>query len=192
MDYSINEDMIMCDMKKIEEKITIMQAYVDGKKIETKFVGGTNWEEVTSPAWDWVSFDYRIKQAVPRAWEEFCEQYEEVDDEYYISAIGKVCTESTNKRDAKSDATCLKTKEDAEGLLAQIKLKRLRDAWWGDWKPDYVDFEGAKYYVAKVGDILEIKDTTWEHRFLIFKTREMAEEFLSCFKDLIEKAEMWL
>ena len=47
-------------MKTIEEKIAVMQAYADGKKIEESYFG-RSWTETTNPAWQWVNYDYRIK-----------------------------------------------------------------------------------------------------------------------------------
>ena len=44
-----------------KEKITIMQAYVDGKKIECRSRGTSNWTSVNEPAWCWGGdMEYRI------------------------------------------------------------------------------------------------------------------------------------
>lgn len=50
------------------EKIAIMQAYLDGKTIETLAIGSDTWygmtpitEDVGEPLWDWKQFKYRIK-----------------------------------------------------------------------------------------------------------------------------------
>lgn len=51
-----------------EEKIKVMQAYVDGKQIQTRaalFKG--NWVDVNiEPSWDWALNDYRIKPEVKK------------------------------------------------------------------------------------------------------------------------------
>lgn len=186
-------------MKTIQEKIAVMQAFADGKKIETKSFERNYWADTIIPVWNWHCFDYRVKPSEPRTWEEFCEQNNEVNDEYYLHADGHILPsrDLMFRRDLAKDALLLKTKEDAEGLLALIKLKRLRDAWWGDWKPDYFDSRSEKFYICKEcfsrdHGSMEVYSTFRYPHFLAFETKEMAEDFLGCFKDLINKAEMWL
>lgn len=38
-----------------------MQAFIEGKKIETCLVGTNDWVPTSVPIWDWLSHDYRIK-----------------------------------------------------------------------------------------------------------------------------------
>lgn len=42
-------------------KISVMQAFEDGKEIEARLKGQWCWESVNDPAWDWEHNDYRIK-----------------------------------------------------------------------------------------------------------------------------------
>lgn len=53
-------------MKTVQEKIAIMQAYVDGKKIETRRLPHNTWELWKTingdPKFDWVHCDYRIAE----------------------------------------------------------------------------------------------------------------------------------
>ena len=47
-----------------KEKIEIMQAYEDGKKIEGRSISCREWVECSSntePIWNWALYDYRIK-----------------------------------------------------------------------------------------------------------------------------------
>ena len=46
-----------------KEKIAVMQAYEDGKKIQIYFKasGWTDWDVSWGPVWDWDKHDYRIK-----------------------------------------------------------------------------------------------------------------------------------
>lgn len=46
-----------------EEKIKVMQAYVDGKQIETRFATRDNdpWKNCINPVWNWLHKEYRIK-----------------------------------------------------------------------------------------------------------------------------------
>ena len=53
-------------MKTTEEMISVMKAYAEGKKIETRIIETrsrllTCWVYTPEPAWDWANFDYRIK-----------------------------------------------------------------------------------------------------------------------------------
>lgn len=47
-------------MKTTKEKIEVMQAYMDGKKIECGNDFGMWWTPVM-PTFDWAHFDYRVK-----------------------------------------------------------------------------------------------------------------------------------
>lgn len=49
-------------MKTTKEKIAIMQAYEDGKKIEICGKTEKVWHNAISPDWNWAACDYRIKQ----------------------------------------------------------------------------------------------------------------------------------
>lgn len=48
-------------MKDIKSMIAIMQAFAEGKKIETKHESRKDWESCSKPSWDWIHWDYRIK-----------------------------------------------------------------------------------------------------------------------------------
>lgn len=127
-----------------------------------------------------------------RSWEKFCENHPNVKGEWYIqnnSAITIWGYTTNERRDIHRNN--LETKEDAEAILALIQLKRLHDEWVGDWqlltKKDYYaikyDFACEKPLVGK----------WWNtQHFLSFPVREMAEEFLEYFRDLIEKAKKFI
>lgn len=50
-------------IKPLDEMISIMTAYKNGKKIESRdWTDKDNkWENATHPCWNWLRFDYRIK-----------------------------------------------------------------------------------------------------------------------------------
>lgn len=54
-------------MKTTEEKIAVMQAYLDGQQIEMSYITlpAVGWTGVEHPKWDWLSLDYRIKSTKP-------------------------------------------------------------------------------------------------------------------------------
>lgn len=48
-------------MSTLQEKIAVMQAHADGKKIEVTY-DGEKWVDSRSPAWNWARADYRVKE----------------------------------------------------------------------------------------------------------------------------------
>ena len=49
-------------MKTTKEKIAIMQAHADGKEIEYSFIKDS-WYDDKNPCWNWVDYNYRVKEA---------------------------------------------------------------------------------------------------------------------------------
>lgn len=69
---------------------------------------------------------------------------------------------------------------------AFYKLEQLRNCWRNGWKPEW-DIS-CKYCIKLSQGELFVGICVYDSRFLVFPTREMAEEFLKCFRDLIEQA----
>lgn len=125
-----------------------------------------------------------------KSWKEFCECYNSFIHEYCIDNTSDILSCSRDYRSYETDRNNLATKEDAEAVLAFIQLKRLRDQWWEalNWKPDYTNYKLKKYCITLNTDQITIDTFFVFNRFLSFPTREIAEDFLKCFGDLIEKA----
>lgn len=49
------------EFKLTERMIHVMQAFTEGKEIECRFKDCNEWIDDTTPVWDWVEFDYRVK-----------------------------------------------------------------------------------------------------------------------------------
>ena len=50
------------------EAIRIMQAFVDGKEVEFKWMS-KDWDSTDKPEWNWSAYDYRIKPTTTiRSW----------------------------------------------------------------------------------------------------------------------------
>ena len=101
-----------------------------------------------------------INPKLPKTWEEFCETYKST----YI----------------------LPSKYAAKQHLALMQLHQLRDCYRQGWIPDWDD---EKFIITvnykefySVGKCIKTKE------FLAFQSREIAEEFLTNFRDLIEQA----
>ena len=96
---------------------------------------------------------------LPRSWEEYCNQSNLVASWRYNIPIK---------------------------YKTLFKLALLRNCWWNGWKPTWDCSQ--KYCIRLLGNELSIGINTNTSRFLTFPTREMAEEFLECFRNLIEIA----
>lgn len=81
--------------------------------------------------------------------------------------------------------------EEANAFCALGKLIQLRDAWWGEWKPDWSNDEN-KYHVWIMVDEICIDKAIHIQHVLAFPTEEIAIDFLNTFRDLIEEAKMFL
>ena len=71
---------------------------------------------------------------------------------------------------------------------ALYQLEQLKNCWWNGWEPDWTDNRQTKYCVLCYNKEFKINTFFGTKHFLAFPTKEMAEEFLECFRDLIEKA----
>jgi len=123
---------------------------------------------------------------LPKTWEEFCKNYPVKPGESFVDEYSKCFVNSLGTRNPINDKNICPSKESAEAHLAMIQLEQLRDCWLNSWEPiwDYSE----KWCIRLWGNELSVGITTNISRFLTFPTKEMAEEFLECFRDLIEKA----
>lgn len=50
-------------MKTTKQMIEVMQAYVDGREVESRSNKGPSvWGKTYDPIWNWNAFDYRVKK----------------------------------------------------------------------------------------------------------------------------------
>ena len=105
------------------------------------------------------AFTEKELNPLPRSWEEFCKRGNPIASWRYA----------------------IPTKYEA-----LYKLEQLRNCWWNGWEPEWN--ASHKYAIKNSGDGLHIIVSSNISAFLVFPTKEMAEEFLECFRDLIEKA----
>ena len=107
------------------------------------------------------AFSEKELNPLPKSWEEYCRKHKSV---------------------------CLSTRYADMPLKydALIKLEQLRNCWWNGWEPEWNNCE--KYVIKWDNDDLIVFTARNIRAFLVFPTREMAYEFLKCFRDLIEQA----
>ena len=118
---------------------------------------------------------------LPKTWGDFCINNPVSDKEAYIAYNSKITTASSRPRISVLDKNTLPSYEAAVSHRALMQLHQLRDCYRGDILSMYW------YSIIRRGesDLIVVQDN---NRFLSFPTRELAEEFLTNFKDLIEEA----
>lgn len=135
---------------------------------------------------------FKKKDTKPRSWEEYCcQQQTNGKDGYCINSI----TSEIKKLDwglctyqYSSWRNVLPSKELAEAFLAMMQLMSLRQAWIGDWKPDWNDETRVKWNIICLQNQVCLCDTLIKSRVLSFPTKEMAGDFMDCFRVLLEIA----
>ena len=128
-----------------------------------------------------------IKPQFPKTWEEFCEQNAIKRSECYLDTSSCIIDMWDGKRDISSDRNVLPSKEATEAHLALMQLHQLRDCYRQGWIPTE---DKASFGITKriIDNCLSIDRFMYYSMFLSFPTREIAEEFLTNFHDLIEQA----
>lgn len=122
---------------------------------------------------------------LPKTWEEFCMNYPKRSGEAYINQASHISQyDSKQVRQINIDKNICPSRKSAEAHLAMIQLEQLRDCWRNGWKPKMHEPAYAIKFSVSGLNIYNFVS----REFLSFPTREMAEEFLKCFRDLIEKA----
>lgn len=130
----------------------------------------------------------------PRSWEEYCKQQKANNKKgYYINSAGCNLDKTSWNTCSTTDfwRNVLPSEELAKAFLAMMQLMSLRQAWIGDWKPDWDNAYLRKYCIeGEENGNFRIDALCLMRSPLSFPTKQMAEEFLDCFKDLIEQAKL--
>lgn len=132
------------------------------------------------------------KKGKPRSWEEFCKNYPIQKDESIIDVNSKIESfKGEVFRSPDNDRSICTSKEEAKAFLALMQLRQLRKAWVGDWQYEISSMTCVPSIVWVKDEGIKILSNCCS-RPLNFPTKEMAEEFLNCFKDLCETAKVLL
>ena len=134
-----------------------------------------------------------IKPKLPKTWEEFCKTKNIDESEAYINSSSKYVeivgiVDRTRRYD--DDRNILPSKKAAEQHLAYMQLHQLRDYYRQGWLPITSNgYSINRCYNPSINLIkLEIIEYYYTSKFLTFQTKEIAEEFLTNFHELIEQA----
>lgn len=125
---------------------------------------------------------FKAVDKLPRKWEDL-----KTLNGFFVDTDSDVLEHNTG-RHADKDKNVFPTKEYAEAALALAQLLQLRQAWIGEWKPDWKNENEDKYCITRIGDKLEINCMCLAYIIHSFPTKEMANDFLTNFKDLLETA----
>lgn len=128
-----------------------------------------------------------IRPQLPKTWKEFCNQNALKLDEYFIDYDCRLTGINVDKRDEISDRNVLPSKQAAEQHLALMQLHQLRDCYRQGWIPNYTN-DSYKWCILKRGNKFSIDIHFNWIEFLSFQSSELADQFLTNFRDLIEKA----
>ena len=137
---------------------------------------------------------FKKKDTKPRSWEEYYEQQiANKKHGYYIddadcSTVSVVWNEYAGANKWKN---VLPSKELTEAFLAMMQLMSLRQAWIGDWKPNFYMNMASNWcieYEPNPGVFSIENHCKTNGGGLSFPTREMTKDFMNCFKDLLEIA----
>ena len=127
-----------------------------------------------------------VKVELPKSWEEFCENNPIKAGEYFINEYSEIIY-AAEKHRAANLKNILPNKETAEVFLALMPLIQLRDCYRQGWKPDW-NQPYKKYCIHCNCNSVSVFDCIYHSRVLSFQSKEIRNEFLENFKDLIEKA----
>ena len=141
----------------------------DGKKAVLKD-GKVTFEDVTS--------------GLPTTWREFCNKFPVSNMEYCIKINSHIIKLVSSERDEREDRNILPNEKAAEQHLALMQLHQLRDCYRQGWKPDCSD-DSKKWCILKYDNKPSIDFYYSRIEFLSFQTKELAEQFLKNFKELI-------
>ena len=132
--------------------------------------------------------EYEKQNELPKTWEEFCERNPIKRGECIIDIYSNIQKTTEGKRHAKEDKNYCISEQEAEAFLALMQLRQLRKAYVKDWEPDWMDSISTKYCIEVNNNEFLIYSWYNKSHILSFPNRELAEQFLTNFKDLLKIA----
>lgn len=125
----------------------------------------------------------KAKPTLPKSWEELGEI-----SGLFIEGNSNVL-EVSNRIAVPPNRNIIPTKELAEAMLAMCQLLQLRDRWNNGWVADITD-SSTKWFIGNIRGVLEVDSFVWTSRPIVFKSQELAEQFLAApkIRELLEIA----
>lgn len=127
---------------------------------------------------------------LPSSWEEFCDNHPVMNTECYIDSCGIVHDVTVNgiPRRIKGDNSLLPSRALAEAMVALCQLIQLRDCYNDGWLPIWNNAT-FKYCIASQDNTLTVLYNTVTSHVLAFKSKELANQFIKNFYELLRIAE---
>lgn len=119
------------------------------------------------------------------SWEEYCKKMKDKDSYYFNEIVGKICSAKFKEDFILSE---FEDKEDVEALVAFCKLRKMRKQWIGKWKPDWMNEDQTKFTIISAKNKIDDSISDFINSPMSFPTKEMRNEFIVTFKDLLEIA----
>lgn len=122
---------------------------------------------------------------LPRKWEDL----KEIKG-YYIDSYSTIYSSFGNCLCVDKNRNVFPTKEYAEAALALAQLLQLRQAWTGEWKPDFrhENCKNPNYVVQVYNYEIYVEQVYSMNAPMSFPTKQMATDFLNTFSTLLETA----
>ena len=128
-----------------------------------------------------------VGDRLPKTWKEYCATNDRKNGESWInfdSSFDKIMQHEIGKRNPDTDKNLLPNLGCAKAHLALMQLHQLRDCYRQGWKPSFRIYYG----ITRLDGELLVSDISMCSCFLSFQTKELAEEFLNNFRELIVEA----
>ena len=116
-----------------------------------------------------------------KSWENFCDKYETKQGFHYDDTTEKVFI-----HDYPYAINEQLTENEDIAINAFSKLLKLRRDWIGDWEPDWTNGNEPISTIQVYKNELKVYYEHCYSRPFSFPTREMAVNFLNCFRNLFE------
>lgn len=140
---------------------------------------------------------FKKKGFKPKSWEEYCEKHR--NEVRYVAGYDLAGGYNIIQGIYGNGYCTVPSKELAETFVAMMQLISLREDWihkWSvdngmtdDWKPDWDSTLVDKHCITNASNKSICVDIyVYTIKPLSFPTYEMAEDFMNCFKDLLEIA----
>ena len=122
----------------------------------------------------------------PTSWEEYVETCD------MTSCTNSSTLDTGEHRGLRRFYDTFNSQDEAKAFRALGRLIQLRDAWWGDWRPDWEAGNRRMYCIDVEKNKVCVSLALTFNYILVFPAEEMCRDFLDKFRDLIEQAKMFL
>lgn len=128
------------------------------------------------------------ERKLPKSWEDFCKMFPIKRGEVIIDPDDQIQEINLNfvKERSIYDTTILPDRVTAEAILALCQLVQLRNAYNGDWVPDWKNYNQDKFTIEFHGNEIFCDMVVRNSTILYFKSEELRDEFLRNFRPMIE------